>query len=73
MPKEKPRVNIGQVIRSYRGQRGLSQGDIGQTVGGAVLVAALVLVTEAAFALARYLLRPRPQLDRRDAIAEPAA
>ena len=28
MPKEKPKVNIGEVIRSYRGQRGLSQGDI---------------------------------------------
>ena len=28
MPKERPKVNIGQVIRSYRGDRGLSQGDI---------------------------------------------
>jgi len=28
VPKEKPKVNIGEVIRSYRGQRGLSQGDI---------------------------------------------
>jgi transcriptional regulator with XRE-family HTH domain len=28
VPKEKPKVNIGQVIRNYRGQRGLSQGDI---------------------------------------------
>jgi transcriptional regulator with XRE-family HTH domain len=28
MPKEKPKVNIGEVIRSYRGQRGLSQWDI---------------------------------------------
>jgi osmoprotectant transport system permease protein len=51
---------------------GLSQGDIGQTVGGAVLVAALVLVTEAAFALARHLLRPRPLRARRDPIGEPA-
>src|ERR1700675_218984 len=33
MPKEKPKVNIGQVIRSYRGQRGLSQGDIEQRTG----------------------------------------
>ena len=33
MPKEKPRVNIGQVIRSYRGQRGLSQGDIERRTG----------------------------------------
>ena len=28
MPKEKPKVNIGEVIRSYRSDRGLSQGDI---------------------------------------------
>ncbi len=28
MPKEKPRVNIGEVIRTYRSQRSLSQGDI---------------------------------------------
>src|ERR1035441_5783153 len=28
MPKEKPKVNIGEVIRSYRNDRGLSQGDI---------------------------------------------
>ena len=33
MPKEKPRVNIGEVIRSYRGQRGLSQGDIERRTG----------------------------------------
>src|SRR3982751_419050 len=33
MPKEKPKVNIGQVIRSYRGQRGLSQGDIERRTG----------------------------------------
>ncbi len=33
MPKEKPRVNIGQVIRTYRGQRGLSQGDIERRTG----------------------------------------
>ncbi len=26
MPKEKPRVNIGEVIKTYRSQRGLSQG-----------------------------------------------
>ncbi len=33
MPKEKPRVNIGNVIRNYRGQRGLSQGDIERRTG----------------------------------------
>ena len=33
MPKEKPRVNIGEVIRSYRSQRGLSQGDIERRTG----------------------------------------
>ena len=33
MPKEKPKVNIGEVIRSYRGQRGLSQGDIERWTG----------------------------------------
>ncbi len=33
MPKEKPKVNIGQVIRSYRSQRGLSQGDIERRTG----------------------------------------
>jgi transcriptional regulator with XRE-family HTH domain len=33
MPKEKPRVNIGAVIRTYRGQRGLSQGDIERRTG----------------------------------------
>src|SRR5438128_10683584 len=33
MPKEKPQVNIGEVIRSYRGQRGLSQGDIERRTG----------------------------------------
>lgn len=33
MPKEKPRVNIGEVIRTYRGQRGLSQGDIERRTG----------------------------------------
>jgi transcriptional regulator with XRE-family HTH domain len=33
MPKEKPKVNIGEVIRSYRGQRGLSQGDIERRTG----------------------------------------
>jgi transcriptional regulator with XRE-family HTH domain len=33
MPKEKPKVNIGQVIRSYRGDRGLSQGDIERRTG----------------------------------------
>lgn len=33
MPKEKPRVNIGDVIRNYRGQRGLSQGDIERRTG----------------------------------------
>lgn len=33
MPKEKPKVNIGEVIRSYRGDRGLSQGDIEKRTG----------------------------------------
>src|ERR1700676_3282885 len=33
MPKEKPRVNIGEVIKSYRSQRGLSQGDIERSTG----------------------------------------
>ena len=33
MPKEKPKVNIGEVIRSYRSQRGLSQGDIERRTG----------------------------------------
>jgi transcriptional regulator with XRE-family HTH domain len=33
MPKEKPKVNIGQVIRSYRDDRGMSQGDIERRTG----------------------------------------
>src|ERR1035438_10275316 len=33
MPKERPNVNIGQVIRSYRGERNLSQGDIQRRTG----------------------------------------
>jgi transcriptional regulator with XRE-family HTH domain len=33
VPKEKPRVNIGEVIRNYRGDRGLSQGDIERRTG----------------------------------------
>jgi transcriptional regulator with XRE-family HTH domain len=33
MPKEKPKIDIGEVIRSYRGQRGLSQGDIQRSTG----------------------------------------
>lgn len=33
MPKEKPKVNIGQVIRTYRTDRGLSQGDIERRTG----------------------------------------
>lgn len=33
MPKEKPKVNIGEVIRTYRAQRGLSQGDIERRTG----------------------------------------
>ena len=33
MPKEKPKVNIGQVIRAYRADRGLSQGDIERSTG----------------------------------------
>ncbi|HKV49124.1 MAG TPA: helix-turn-helix transcriptional regulator [Candidatus Acidoferrales bacterium] len=33
MPKEKPKVNIGEVIKSYRGDRGLSQGDIERRTG----------------------------------------
>lgn len=52
---------------------GLSQGDIGQTVGGAVLVGALVLLTEAVFAAAQYLLTAQPLRRQGDAISEPAA
>ena len=33
MPKEKPKVNIGEVIRAYRSERGLSQGDIERRTG----------------------------------------
>jgi len=33
VPKEKPKVNIGDVIRSYRVERGLSQGDIERRTG----------------------------------------
>ncbi len=33
MPKEKPKVAIGDVIRSYRAERGLSQGDIERRTG----------------------------------------
>src|SRR5881398_3768637 len=33
MPKEKPQVNIGAVIKTYRSQRGLSQGDIEKRTG----------------------------------------
>ena len=33
MPKEKPKVAIGAVIRSYRTERGLSQGDIERRTG----------------------------------------
>jgi transcriptional regulator with XRE-family HTH domain len=33
VPKEKPGVNIGEVIKSYRSQRGLSQGDIERRTG----------------------------------------
>ena len=33
MPKEKPKVAIGEVIRSYRTDRGLSQGDIERRTG----------------------------------------
>jgi len=33
VPKEKPKVNIGEVIRSYRSQRSLSQGDIERRTG----------------------------------------
>lgn len=33
MPKEKPKVNIGEVIRTYRSDRGLSQGDIERRTG----------------------------------------
>lgn len=33
MPKEKPKVAIGEVIRSYRTERGLSQGDIERRTG----------------------------------------
>ncbi len=33
MPKERPKVNIGEVIRNYRSDRGLSQGDIERRTG----------------------------------------
>ncbi len=33
VPKEKPQVNIGEVIKTYRAQRGLSQGDIERRTG----------------------------------------
>jgi transcriptional regulator with XRE-family HTH domain len=33
VPKEKPKVNIGYVIRNYRADRGLSQGDIERRTG----------------------------------------
>src|ERR1700739_2770031 len=33
MPKEKPKVNIGEVIKSYRSDRGLSQDDIERRPG----------------------------------------
>src|SRR6202035_999314 len=33
VPKEKPRVNIGEVIKTYRSQRSLSQGDIERRTG----------------------------------------
>jgi|SRR5579884_2881758 transcriptional regulator with XRE-family HTH domain len=33
MPKEKPNLHIGDVIRSYRTSRGLSQGDIERRTG----------------------------------------
>jgi osmoprotectant transport system permease protein len=38
---------------------GMAQADVGQTVGGALLVAALVIVTEAGFALLGWALTPR--------------
>jgi osmoprotectant transport system permease protein len=52
---------------------GLAQGDIGQTVGGAVLVAWLVLVAGGLLAITQYLLTPRPLRGRREAIPEPSA
>src|SRR3984957_19639998 len=33
MAKERPKIKIGEVIRSYRGKRGLSQGDIERSTG----------------------------------------
>src|SRR5208283_193963 len=33
VPKEKPQVNIGEVIKTYRSQRGHSQGDIERRTG----------------------------------------
>jgi len=33
LPKEKPKVAIGAVIRTYRAERGLSQGDIERRTG----------------------------------------
>jgi len=52
---------------------GVSQGDIGQTVGGAVLVGALVLTASAVFAVVGWQATPRAMRGGRDAIPGPAA
>ena len=52
---------------------GLSQGDAGQTVGGAVLVGALVIVTGAVFAGIQLALSPRGLRRPSELIREPAA
>ena len=52
---------------------GLAQADIGQTVGGAVLVAGLVLVAEALMAISQYVLTPRPLRRSGEAVPEPSA
>jgi osmoprotectant transport system permease protein len=52
---------------------GLSQGDIGQTVGGAVLVAALVLIAEGGLVLTQYAMTPRPLRRSGEAVSEAAA
>jgi osmoprotectant transport system permease protein len=51
---------------------GLAQADVGQTVSGAVLVAALVIVVGLGFALVQRALTPRPLL-RNESVREAAA
>lgn len=50
---------------------GLSQNDVGKLVGGAVLVALLAIVTEAAFALAQRMVSPLDRAHRAGARLHP--